>query len=368
MSSSLQIALVAVAAGLSCALAGVFLVLRRMAMMADAISHAILPGLIGGYVLARGPNIIVGFIGATLAGLLTVFLVESLTKSRRVKQDVAIGLVFPILFAAGVLVVSKYFANVHIDTDAVLYGEIAFAPFDTLVVKGVDLGPQSLWVLLSLTLLNAIFLLLFYKELKISTFDAGLAAALGFLPGLIHYALMGLVAVTTVGAFSAVGAILSVALIIVPPVTASLLTKKLPALIFLSMVVGASSALLGYGLATLWNVSISGMIATTLGGVFAISLLIAPERGVISQMIKRRRQKTQFATEMLVIHLSTHESTLEQERENTILHLEQELGWDSERAQTIVNRAVQLGVVNNEDGSLHLTDKGRSLASFVATR
>ncbi len=368
MSTFAQVALVAIAAGLSCALAGVFLVLRRMAMMADAISHAILPGIVAGYVLGKGPNIFLGFLGATLAGLLTVFLVEALTKSKRVKQDSAIGLVFPALFALGVLVVSKYFANVHIDTDAVLYGEIAFAPFDTLTVAGRNLGPQSLWVLAGLTLVNAAFLAILYKELKLSTFDAGLAATLGFLPGLLHYLLMGIVAITTVGAFSAVGAILSVALIIVPPVTASLLTRRLPVLIGLSMLIGGGSAMLGYQLASIWNVSISGMIASALGAVFGLVLLAAPTQGLVAQWLRRRRQRMQFATEMLVVHLAAHEATAQQEQESTLLHLEQELGWESNRAAAIVELAEQRGWVLYRDGAMVLTPAGKVLAGTVSER
>lgn len=368
MSSAAQIALVAVAAGIACALAGVFLVLRRMAMMADAISHSILPGLVAGYVLAQGPNIFMGFLGATVAGLLTVFLVETLTKSRRLKQDSAIGLVFPILFSIGVLVVSKYFANVHIDTDAVLFGEIAFAPFDTFSAFGRELGPQSLWVLSGLAVFNALFIALFYKELKLSTFDAGLAASLGFLPSLLHYLIMCVVAVTTVGAFSAVGAILAVALIIIPPITASLLVKRLGPMIAMSLVFGASCALIGYGLATIWNVSISGMIATTLGGVFSIVLLAAPRTGLIAQAVMHLKQRTQFATEMLVVHLASHEGTPQQAQENTLLHLERELGWHAERAAFIVSRASARGLVTLKDGALALTNTGLQLARDVAGR
>ncbi len=368
MSPTLQIGLVAVAAGLACALAGVFLVLRRMAMMADAISHAILPGLVAGYILAKGPNIFVGFIGAAIAGLLTVVLVEALTKSRRVKEDSAIGLVFPVLFAIGVLVVSKYYANVHIDTDAVLFGEIAFAPFDTFSLGGRDLGPQSLWILGGLALINGIFLILFYKELKLSTFDAGLAVSLGFAPVVLHYLLMGIVAITTVGAFSAVGAILSVALIIVPPVSASLLTQRLPIMIGLSMLIGAVSALIGYWLAMAWNVSISGMIATSLGAVFFLILLAAPKRGLVSQAVRRRKQRSQFATEMLVVHLATHAATPEEAHESTLMHLEQELGWEPEQASKVVAKAQHSGLIHYQDGSLRLTPSGHELAQVVASR
>src|SRR5918997_2210872 len=166
MSPELIVVLVGVLAAASCALLGAFLVLRKMAMMADAISHAILPGLVVGYFFAQGPDLLAGFLGAAAAGMLTVSLVELLTRSGRVKEDAAIGLVFPALFALGTFLVSKYFANVHLDTDAVLYGEIAFSPFDRLVLGGYDVGPQPLWVLGVLSAVNFVFVVMLYKELK----------------------------------------------------------------------------------------------------------------------------------------------------------------------------------------------------------
>jgi manganese/zinc/iron transport system permease protein len=368
MSSGTIIALVAILATSACTLAGIFLVLRRMAMMADAISHAVLPGLVAGYVLARGPSMIGAFLGAAAAGLLTVALVETLTRSRRVKEDAAIGIVFPALFALGVFVVSKYFANVHIDTDAILFGEIALTPFDSLEVGGRNLGPQSLWVLGGLTLLNALFLVVFYKELKLSTFDPGLAAALGFLPGVLHYTLMALISLTTVGAFTAVGAILAVALIIVPPVTASLLTRRLPHLIALALLVGIAAALAGYRLAMLWEVSISGMIATMLGVVFGITLLAAPQQGLVAQAVRRRRQKSRFATEMLVVHLASHEGTTSEEAECSVSHLETDLNWQRDTVRQTVTIACDAGLIRQAHDHLELTEQGRLLAQTVAAR
>src|SRR5690606_8944193 len=216
MSAQETIMLTAVFAGAACSLVGVFLVLRRMAMMADAISHAILPGLVASYVLANGPNLAAGILGASAAGLLTVVLVEALQRSGRVKSDGAIGIVFPALFALGTLVISRWFANVHLDADAILFGEIAFAPFDRLIIGGTDYGSQPMIVLGVLTLINLALIVAFYKELKLSTFDPSLSAALGFSPVILHYGLMTVVSTTTVGAFSAVGAILVVALMIVP--------------------------------------------------------------------------------------------------------------------------------------------------------
>jgi manganese/zinc/iron transport system permease protein len=151
------------------------------------------------------------------------------------------GIVFPAMFALGVVLVSKFFADVHLDTDAILYGNIEFSAFDILYLGDRELGPQSLWVMGALCALNLSFLGLFYKELKLTTFDPGLAAALGFSPLLMHYATMTVLSITTVGAFTAVGAILVVALVIVPAATAYLLTDRLAVMIGLSVVIGAGS-------------------------------------------------------------------------------------------------------------------------------
>jgi manganese/zinc/iron transport system permease protein len=280
MNSSTIIILTGVLVASACSLLGCFLVLRKMAMLTDAISHAILPGLVAGYFLASGPNILAGFAGAAAAGLLTVALVELLRNTRRVGGESAIGIVFPAMFALGTFLVSKYFSNVHLDTDAVLYGNIEFASLDVLYVGNTSLGPQSLWIMGALCVLNLLFVALFYKELTLATFDAGLAAALGFSPALIHYALMTVVSITTVGAFTAVGAVLVVALMIVPAAAAYLLTDRLPTMIGLSVLLGALSALGGYFLAVVIDASIAGAIVSVAGGLFGLALLFSPLHGL----------------------------------------------------------------------------------------
>jgi manganese/zinc/iron transport system permease protein len=365
MSPEIQIILIGVLAATACALLGCFLVLRKMAMLADAISHAILPGLVLAYFLANGPNLIAGIMGAALFGILTVTLVEALNNSRRVKEDSAIGIVFPAMFAFGTFLVSRYFANVHLDADAVLYGEIAFAPFERLVVSGTDLGPQSLWVMGVLTLLNLGFVTLFYKELKLATFDAGLAASLGFSPVLIHYLLMTMVSLTTVGAFSAVGAILVVALLITPAATAYLLTDRLPVMIGLAVLVGALSAILGYALAIPIDASISGMMATVAGLLFMAALLGSPTQGLIAKLLRRRRQRGQFAAEMLVVHLHQHEGSEAQAAESEVVHLHKELQWDPRYTTLAISTAAESGWVTRSNGHLDLTETGREAATRV---
>ncbi len=368
MNAILVVMLTGIFTATACASIGAFLLLRRMAMLADAISHAILPGLVAGYFLARGPNLLAGTVGAIATGLLTVTLVELLLRSRRVKEDAAIGLVFPALFALGTLLVSKFFANVHLDTDAILYGEIAFAPFDRLIIAGYDVGAQPLYVLGGLTILNLLFILTFYKELKLVTFDQAFAATIGFSPVLLHYMLMTMVSITTVGAFTAVGAILVVAFLIVPPATAYLLTDRLPLMIALSMAIGIVAAISGYTLAIILDASIAGAMATTAGICFSLAALFGPQYGLLAQARRRARQRQLFATEMLVVHLAHHEGTPEQARESTLAHLQSELRWSPEFVRKVVRRAQQSGLIQREHEHLELTEGGRLLADHVTER
>jgi len=309
----------------ACSVLGVFLVLRRLSLLADAISHAVLPGIVLAFWLTHGERATLpALIGAGALGLVTVTLVEALVRSGRVKGDAAIGLVFPALFSIGVIAVSLFYQNVHLDLDAVLYGEIAYAPFNDLTLFGRNLGPESLWLMGAVTAVNLAFITLFYKELKLSTFDAGLAAALGFLPSVLHYTLMTLVSVTTVAAFESVGAILVVAFMIVPAATASLLTSRLASVILVSVLAGATASVLGYVLAILLDASIAGMIATVLGAQFALALLFSPSVGALTTLARRAQQRRAFAARLLLTHLSHHEGRPVPDAELT-----EEFGWEN---------------------------------------
>ena len=361
MNAEQTILLTGVFAAASCSLVGTFLILRRMAMMSDAISHAILPGLVLAYFLANGPNLIVGVLGASLAGVTTVLLVETLQRTGRVKSDAAIGIVFPALFALGTFVVTHYFSNVHLDADAILFGEVAFAPFDRLIIGGVDYGSQPLIVLAALTVINLVLILAFYKELKLSTFDPALSAALGFSPVVLHYGLMTAVSMTTVGAFSAVGAILVVALMIVPAATAYLLTDRLAVMIGLSVVSGVVSAVSGYYLAVALDVSISGMMTVTAGGLFALAALFSPSHGLVARALRRTRVRERFAADLLVMHLAHHRTAAD-----TIDSLREELNWTPAWLAKIMRTLEAERNVLVESGAVRLTDQGRERAERIA--
>lgn len=295
MSPELTIMLTGSLVAASCALVGTFLVLRKMSLLGDAISHAVLPGIVIAFLVTGSRASLPMLLGAGALGLLTVVLVEMFNRSRRLREDASIGVVFPALFSLGVILISRYAAQVDLDLDCVLYGEIAYAPLDTLVLAGRELGPRALWVNGSIFLVILAFVLLLYKELKVSTFDAGLAAAIGFSPVLLHYLLMSAVSVTVVGAFESVGAILVVAMLVVPPATAYLLTDRLSRMLALAVALGVASAVGGYGLARWLDASIAGAMALVAGMLFLAAFLFSPTHGVLAQALAEARARTALA-------------------------------------------------------------------------
>lgn len=335
------------------ALLGCFLLLRRMVLLSDAISHTVFPGIVLAFWLSGGERAtLVALAGAALAGLLTVMLVHWLTATGRVKNDAAIGLVFPALFSLGVLAVSLYFRNVHLDLDAVLYGEIAYAPFNTLEVFGRPLGPESLWLSGGLALIDLAFVLLFYKELKLSTFDPDLAAALGFYPGLVHYALMGLVSLTAVVSFQSVGAILIVALLSIPAAAAYLLTHRLSLMLVVAVAMGVVASVVGYLLAILWDAAIAAMIATVAAGLLLLAWLFSPLDGLLVAYRRRKRQRQRVAVRLLVTHLAHHHRPVPRQE------VLEEFGWSPAFLARVEHLGQQLQLLRVEQDQLQPTVRG----------
>ena len=273
MSANLTIQLIAILISISCSLLGVFLVLKSMSMLTDTISHTVLLGIVLSFFVVHDLSSPFLIVGATLVGLFTVYLVELLKNTNLIKEDAAIAVVLSILFSIAVILISKYTANIHLDIDAVLLGELAFAPFYKIEIFGMNIvkGILTSGIIL---ILNIIFISTFFKELKISTFDKTLASVLGLFPTLVHYLLMTLVSVTAVVSFDAVGATLMISFMIGPAATAYLVANNLKAMIFYSILVGCLSSIIGFHLARFLDVSISGSIAVVIGLIFFITLLI----------------------------------------------------------------------------------------------
>lgn len=363
----LEIQLVAVIVAAACSLPGVFLVLRRSALMSDAITHSVLLGIVLAFFVTRSLDSPLLIAGAAVAGLVTVALVQVLT-ARRLAPDAAIGLVFPFMFSVAVILISRYAGSVHLDTDIVLLGELAFVPFDRITFAGWDWGPVAAYKMGVVLIADLALMLLFFKELKLSTFDATLAAALGFSPVLINYGLMAMVSITAVGAFDTVGSILVVALMIAPAATAYLLTDDLRTMVGIAVAAAVLSALSGFWLAHVLDASIAGAMAVATGILFTLAFLFAPHRGLLSALRRRERSRWRFAQMMLTIHLTNHEGTPEETIENRADHLEEGLRWDPAHARRVVSLALRDGYVTRRGELLAVTDDGRRLASEALIR
>ncbi|MUU78967.1 metal ABC transporter permease [Winogradskyella endarachnes] len=358
-SAQIEIQLIASIVAVACAIPGTFLVLRKMAMISDAISHSILPGIVVGFFITQDLNSPLLILLAALTGIITVVLVEYIQKTGLVKEDTAIGLVFPALFSIGVILIAKNANDVHLDVDAVLLGELAFAPFDRLLTGGTDVGPKSLWVVGSILIVTVTLLILFFKELKVSTFDKGLAASLGFSPAIIHYGLMSISSVTTVGAFDAVGAILVVALMIAPAAAAYLLTTDLKKMLALAIIFGIFSAVFGYWVAHWLDASIAGSITTVLGLVFLLVYLFAPSKGIIAVMYRERQQQTEVSLLTFLLHLKNHDEL----EERHVNHLNEHINWQKVRAKTVLDLAQKNNMITIEKNIVSLTKKGNEFTS-----
>lgn len=358
MDAGLTIILLCSLVAASGALLGTFLVLRRMAMLSDAISHSIVFGIAAGFLIFRSLDTLPMLIAASATGLLTVLLTETILRTRLVKEDAAVGIVFPALFSLGVILITRYAADIHIDVDAALVGEVIWAPFDTILIGNFEVS-RALVTMAVITLVNLIFIGLFYKELKLATFDAALAASLGLMPVLLHYVLMGLLSVTAVSAFDAVGAILFIGFVIVPPAAAYLLTERLWAMIAVGVGIGVAGSVSGYLVALALDASISGCMVMMLGVLFLLVLVFSPSRGLLAAYLRRRRQKWAFATQLLTMHLLTHEGHPEEAVEARITSLPEHLNWGAAFTEKIIHQARSHGWIDQVGEQLRLTDTGR---------
>lgn len=301
-SDDLWIVATALCCAVNCGVLGCFLVLQRLSLLGDAMSHAILPGLAVAFIFTGSRSVTAMLVGAGVAALVTAGVSGGLRRVGRVNEDSALGVVFTTMFALGVLLITWVAARIDLDPGCVLYGLLELVPFDTVVLLGVDVPRAFLWLAVNLVLL-VLLVALFFKELRLVCFDADLATALGFRAAAVNVGLLSLVAATTVVSFEAVGSILVVALLVGPAATAQLLTDRLARMPWIAAGVGALSAILGYALALHWNTSVAGMMSVVVGVIFVLAALFAPRHGVVMRRVHRLRLTLRIAREDLLADL-----------------------------------------------------------------
>ncbi len=360
------IVLAGVLCGVAAALPGCFLVLRRMSLMGDAISHAVLPGLAAAFFLTGSRASLPMFIGAAVVGVLTAVFVEWVSRFGKVDEGASMGVVFTTLFALGLVMIVQAADSVDLDPGCVLYGAIELTPLDTVSIAGLDI-PRVVPILGAVTLINIVFIVLFYKELKISSFDPALATSLGINARLMNYLLMGMVAVTVVASFESVGNILVVAMLVVPGAAAHMLTDRLWVMLLLAGIIGAASAILGHisaiaipPLFGYQSTNTAGMMALCAGAILALAVLFGPRYGLVSRAINKWRLSMSIASDDLLALLARGEengyASLPTAR------LQSQLRLRAFSMRSVVRRLIALKSIIPLGTDLQLTEKGRGSA------
>lgn len=247
---------------LACGSIGSILVIKNESMIADALSHSILLGIVIGFFITHNLDSPLLIIGAAIFGLLTVFLIEYLMKSSKINHDSATGLVFPLFFSIAVILISMYARNVHLDIDMVLMGEILFTPLNRITIFNISL-PVALAHIIIIILLNVIFLSLAYYRLKLYLFDEVQAKIKGVNTVLLKTIIIFLVALTTVVSFNTVGSISVITFFVAPTMCSLVITKNYKKLLILNLIFSFIYCSIGHSLAIVFDLNIAGSVAFT---------------------------------------------------------------------------------------------------------
>ena len=343
----------------ACAVLSPFLVLRKLSMVSDAISHSVLLGIVIAFFIVKDVGSPFLIAGAALFGVITVFVVEFLSGTGLVKNDDAVGIVFPMFFALAVVLITKFARNVHLDTDVVLMGEVIIAPLNRVEFIGMSL-PKALVQMGILLLINLLFVIIFFKELKITTFDRGFAKLAGFSSVALFYVLMTLSSFTAVTAFDAVGAILVVSFLITPGAAAYLISKDLKVMIAISVGYAVINSIIGYVFSLLMNVSMSGMTAAAAGVTFLLTFLFNRE-GLITAIFIRLQRKSELKLGLFLNHIGNHSGKKEESEELGLGSIKNHLKWKQAEVDKIAGRLIKKGFIRIDiDKNIYdLTERGR---------
>lgn len=350
---------------LACAVLGVFLVLRRLSMVSDAISHSVLLGIVIGYFVTKDIGSVLLIIGASLFGVLTTVCIELLIKSKRVTEDASVGIIFPLFFSIAVILITRYARNVHLDTEVVLIGEIILAPLHRINFLGLSL-PKALIQMSFVLLINIVFIAVFFRKLKISSFDPVYAGVAGIAGAGLYYVFMALVSFTAVSAFESVGAILTISFFISPAASAYLISKDLKIIIFLAAVYAVVNSCIGYFLAVKFNVSMSGMCALVSGLTFMITIAVYPG-GIITKIIRYIKNKNRFSRELLILHIDNHTGKKNALGELGYSTIREHIAWSDSKLKYVLDKLIKKGYVYRakERGVYSLTETGKKLSDDI---
>jgi manganese/zinc/iron transport system permease protein len=354
---------------LACALPGCYLVLKKMSMMGDAISHAVLPGLALAFLFTHSRDSLSMFLGAAAVGVLTAVFIDWVNRLGQVEESAAMGVVFTTLFALGLILIVRGADQVDLDPGCVLYGAVELVPLDTISVGHWQV-PRAVLKLTGVLLFNIIFVCALFKELMISTFDPALSDTQGIPSKWMNFLLMGVVATTAVAAFESVGSILVIAMMIVPAATAQLATDRLSSMLWISAGVATASAVLGHiaaitlpTLVGFEDTNTAGMMAVVAGLFFGVAVLFAPRKGILSRLSYQLELSLKVLREDLLGMLYRLEETEGDTPEfHTVETFEEALSVNPVQRYFTIYGLRKNGLIKNSPQGWYLTEEGRAKA------
>lgn len=364
-------------------LVGVFLLLKNMSMLSDAIAHTILLGIILAYFYTKDLDSPLLIISATLFGVITVIALEMLVKTKLIKSDAAVGVIFSSFFSLSIILISKFLKNSPLSTNTVIMGNVLNVPLSKIkifsngqfpeyylnICKFLNISPIELqqiiqsipkmYVIMGIIfLIDLIYVIVFYKELKISSFDENYSILTGFSVVFLQYSLMFLVSLTAVASFKAVGAILVISFMITPVCSAYLITKDLKNLIIISFIYGIINSAIGCRISFIFKCSTSGTVAVVSGITFFITFLCNKD-GLLYKLITKKKKKKELNLDLLLVHIYNHIDKQEQSIEDVSIHL----NWNKNLTSYYIDELQKRNLINK---TLEITDKGLSKVKLIS--
>jgi len=328
--------------GVSCGLIGTYIMLRRLSLIGDALAHAVLPGVVIGFMVA-GKNPITLFLGALGAGILTSILISFVERNSKIKEDTSIGIIFTGAFALGILLVSQL-KQVHLDLSSYLFGDVLGVSDSDIIMSSII----TVFILLSV--------LLFYKQLLVTSFDPTMAHIIGISTAMVHYFLMTLLSMSIVAGLQSVGVILIIAMLITPPATAFLLTDKLKKLLLLSCIFGVISSVIGLYLSYHFNFASGASIVLVSVFLFCLAFLFSPKDGLVVKNFRRRRNSNVNLMEDIIKFMNKNGAVAD--INDLTIKLSAELGISSGKINSAFTKMKSQGIIEDSQGRTGLTSKG----------
>lgn len=346
---------IAVLTAAVCSLCGVFLVVKHESMIAEALSHAVLPGILVAFLIFQDRTSPWLIISAGLSGLLMVWIVQNIRRTGLVDGDAALGIVFSALFSVGIICANLGLNHVHFDSHCIIDGNLSLAALRQFEFAGRAVAPFAFVLMATMLTVLVGFITLFYKELKLTMFDAALSRTFGFRPALLHFVWLALVSITTVSAFEIAGSILVVALMIAPPATAFLLTRRLGIMLAISTIVGTTSSVLGFYLGLWLDIAPTGPIASMAGMIFLLTVLLAPHQGVLAKWRRRCSQRANLFQQLLLARLESDDNNWVDGET-----LADAVAWTEQQFRNSLSVCRNRNWINESSMGISITDQGRA--------